>query len=157
MSKININLKLFLVLLPVLFLFNCNKDNQSDYYNIPYVSVYLTINLELPSYADLQDIGGYVVIGNYGYRGIIVYHSGLDEYVAIERTCTYQPLDECSYVSVDNSGTFLKCGHYNATDWVSCCDSKYTMDGYSVITGPAKYSLKHYQVTLTGTTLRITN
>jgi hypothetical protein len=157
MSKININLKLFFVLIPVIMLVNCNKNTDSGYYNIPYVTINRTINLELPSYSDLLNIGGYIIIGNEGYKGIIVYHGGNDEYFAIERTCTNLPLDECAYVTPDISNTFLKCGHYQGTDWISCCDSKYTMDGNTVLQGPAKYPLKHYQVIKLGNQLQITN
>lgn len=157
MSKININLKLFLILIPILMLVNCNKDNTNGYYNIPYVYVNKTINLELPSYSNLIPIGGYIVIGNVGYRGIIMYHSGPDEYIAIERACTYKPLDDCSVVTVDNSGTSLICGHYEGSDWIPCCDSKFSMDGYSIMNGPAQYPLKHYQVIITGNSLLVTN
>ena len=157
MSKININVKLFIVLMPVLMLVNCNSDNNDGYYNIPYVYVNYTINLDLPSYSNLVNIGGYVVIGNQGYKGIIVFHDGFDQFTAIERACTYQPLDACSIVTVDNSGTFIRCGHYETSDWIGCCNSKFTMDGTIVLEGPAKYPLKHYQVIKTGNSLLITN
>ena len=138
-------------------LVNCNKTNTDGYYNIPYVYVNKTINLELPSYSNLVPIGGYVIVGNVGYQGIILYHNGSDEYIATERACTYKPLDDCSIVTVDNSGTFLRCGHYESSDWIACCNSKFTMDGYSVLAGPAQYPLKHYQVIRTGNSLLVTN
>jgi hypothetical protein len=154
MSKININLKITLFILPLLFLFNC--DDTADNTGVPDVYVNKTINLDLPTYSALVNIGGYAVV-DAGNKGIIIYHNASDEYIAIERTCTYRPTDDCARVTVDNSGTFLRCGRYSASDWVSCCDSKYTMDGYTVLNGPAKYSLKHYQVFRSGNTLTITN
>ena len=157
MSKININLKIILFVIPIALLMNCNDTNNNGYYGIPYVPVNKTINMDLPSYSNLTNIGGYVVIGNVGYKGIIVYHSGNDKYVAMERACTYQSTDDCAIVTVDNSGTFIRCGHYAATDWVSCCDSKFTMDGNIVLNGPAKYPLRHYQVFRSGNTLTVTN
>lgn len=156
-SKININLKLFIVLIPIILLVNCNKNSTNDYYGIPYVTINKTINLELPSYSSLVPIGGYVVIGNEGYQGLIIYHNGSDEYIAMDRACTFQTIDVCARVTADNSATFLRCGHYEGTDWISCCNSKYTMDGYAVLEGPAKYPLKHYQVFRSGNTLTITN
>ena len=138
-------------------LMNCNKDSSTGYYGIPDVYVNKNINLDLPSYSALVNIGGYVVIGNVGYKGIIMYHNANDEYIAIERACTYQSTDDCAVVTVDNSGTFLRCGHYEASDWISCCDSKFTMDGNSILNGPAKYPLKHYQVFRSGNTLTVTN
>jgi hypothetical protein len=157
MSKININFRLLVLISPFFILVNCNQNNTDDYYGIPYVTVNKTINLDLPSYSNLVSIGGYAVIGNEGYRGLIVYHDGNDEFIAIDRACTYNTIEECAYVSVDNSGVFLKCGHYDGNTWIPCCNSKFTMDGYSIQEGPAKYPLKHYQVFQSGNILTITN
>ena len=157
MSKININLKLLLLLVPFFLLENCNKENPDGYYEIPYVYVNKTINLDLPTYSNLLNVGGYAVIGNEGYKGIIVYNKGNDEYIAMDRSCTFNSISECAVVSVDNSATFIRCGHYEGSDWIACCNSKFTMDGYSVLEAPAKYPLKHYQVFKNGNILTISN
>jgi nitrite reductase/ring-hydroxylating ferredoxin subunit len=157
MLKININLRLLLITLTALILLNCSDNNGNGYTGIPDVYVNKNVNLDLPSYSDLVNIGGYVLIADVGYMGIILYHNASDEYVAIERACTYRTTDKCAVVTVDNSGTFLRCGHYEGADWIACCDSKFTMDGYTVLNGPAKYPLKHYQVYKSGNNLTITN
>ena len=133
-----------------LFLNNCNKDNQSS--EFPYVPINFTLNLNLPSYTDLGRPGGYVVIDNEGYKGVIVYHTIDGKYLAFDRTCTYLPLDDCSKVYVDDSGLYLHCGESEG----DCCASKYDMEG-NVINGPAKYPLRQYQVSQNGNMLTILN
>jgi hypothetical protein len=155
-QKLYINAISVFSLSVVLFIFNsCNKDNNDDY-PIPDVYVNKTINIDLPSYAALQSIGGYVVIANEGYKGLIVYHDITDEFIALERACPYRPLDDCAVVTVESSGISIRCGHYDGSAWVPCCDSHFMMDG-TLVSGPSKFSLKRYNVTRAGSMLSITN
>jgi len=134
----------------VIMFSHCNND--SDYAQIPNVYVNYDINLNLPQYSDLTNYGGYVYIDNEGYKGLIIYHSLSDEYMALERTCTFEPLKDCSVIYVDSSGIMLRCGQKDG----DCCDSKFEMDG-SIISGPALYPLKKYYVSRNGDILTISN
>lgn len=160
-NKIPINVSLstksifksiFLISIIAIFLSNCNPDNQKPYANIPDVFINYDLNLNLPQFSNLTHPGGFVYIDNEGYKGIIVYHKLDDNYVAIERTCTYQPLEDCSKIYVDDSGLYLRCGENDG----DCCESKFEMDG-TVLHEPAIYPLKTYNVLQHGDFLSITN
>jgi hypothetical protein len=141
----------------LVFLFSCgDKNNKSDYYPIPYVPVNFQINMDLPAYSDLINVGSYLYMPFEGYKGVIIYHSITGDYIALERACTFNPLEACSYVSVDNSGLVLRCGQYEGKDWLPCCNSKFTMEGI-VLEGPAVYPLQRYRVQKMGNTLYISN
>lgn len=130
-------------------------DKNTDYVGIPHVYVYYTINLNLPQYNQLGLLGGWTYIDE-GFKGIIVYHKVDDSFIALERCCTYQPLEECSRVSVDESGIFIRCGHYEGSEFISCCGSNFDMEG-EVIKNPALYPLKRYRVSRNGDVLTISN
>jgi hypothetical protein len=60
---------------------NCKQQNQHP---VPFVPVDVTIDIQLPSYSDLQGVGGWTYL-NGGSRGIIVYRRGIDDFVAFDR------------------------------------------------------------------------
>jgi nitrite reductase/ring-hydroxylating ferredoxin subunit len=134
----------------------CKKDtiNNNDDFFTP-VRVYLSINLNLPLYSPLTVAQGYVYEAG-GNKGIIIYRTIFDEYVAYDRTCPHEPTKACSMVSVDSSGTFFRCGQYNPT-WEVCCDSKFDPLNGAATSLPAKRSLRQYYVRQTGNTLLVTN
>ncbi len=138
-----------LALISILFS-HCN--NQDPYEGIPNVYVNFDLNLNLPQYADLNHPGGYVLINNEGYHGIIIYHNLNDEFIALERTCTYQPQNPCSVIYVDSSGIMLRCGLKDG----DCCDSRFDMEG-QVLQGPATWPLKRYLVSRNGDILNISS
>ncbi len=140
MSKKNF-LKLFWVLF-IILPFSC-----SDAPEIPYVPVYIDINIYMPDYIELQTVGNAIYItGGVYKKGIIVYRSTFDEFLAYDRTCGYHPEDPCGRVNVDDMTLNAVC---------DCCGSKYQLgDGY-VVEGPSRVPLTSYDATafdvLTGT------
>lgn len=112
----------------------CKKSNQTD--PIPTVPVNITVPLRLPEYSALNSIGNYVYI-NGGYKGIIVYRRTLDQFVAFERACPFDPTTSGAIVVVDSSGVMAKD---------SKCGSKFNLFDGSVVNGPAARSLKPYNV-----------
>jgi len=147
-------IKTLLLLFMTFPFYQCGEHN-TDYYGIPETYVYYTINLNLPQYSDLNLFGGWTYIDE-GFKGLIIYHKVDDTYIALERCCTYEPLEECSQVCVDESGIFLRCGHYDGEDFISCCGSNFDMEG-NVIKGPALYPLKQYRVSRSAEMLTISN
>lgn len=139
-----------------LMLSNCKEDtinNNNDFFTP--VQVYLLVNLNLPSYSPLTVPQGYVYETG-GNKGIVIYHTIYDEYVAFDRTCPHNPTDVCSYVSVDSSATFFRCGQYKP-NWTPCCNSKFNPVNGDATSGEAKRALRQYVVRQDGNTLVITN
>jgi nitrite reductase/ring-hydroxylating ferredoxin subunit len=127
-----------------LLLLACGKDTPAP--ALPYVVVNEQINLTNIQYNNLRQDNGYVYL-NAGLRGIIVIRRAANRYVALERTCTYQPENACGKVEVDASGLFLIC---------PCCQSQFDVSG-QVLAPPANYPLRQYATATSGNFLYITN
>lgn len=123
---------------------SCKKE---AYANIP--TVYVNINLDISStfYIELNNVGGWVNITG-GYRGITIYRSSTDDFVAFERCCPYDADVEAAIVDVDPSGLTL-------TDTV--CGSTYLILDGSVVSGVATVPLKQYNADFDGDNLHIYN
>lgn len=129
----------------LIFIFaGCEETkNESD---IPFAIVEETINLNNFEFLALKTIGGYVEI-NAGVRGIIIIRESNNVYRAFEKNCSYQPLNSCANVEVDESGLFL-------IDL--CCASKFDFSGFP-FEGPATRPLLEYQTMLSNNFLRVSN
>ncbi|MBR9859947.1 hypothetical protein GYB22_04215 [bacterium] len=149
--------KLILILLfSGFFASSCDTDNPyTGECFIPEVSVNAVVNLSLPEYFKLQNIGEFVFLEG-GNRGIFLIHNYDDRYYALERTCPYQSDEECAKIQVDSTSLFLKCGTLADTGFVECCASKYQFDG-TVFEGPSRCNLKFYQISTQGSNLYISN
>ncbi len=123
---------------------------------IPEVVVNQTINMDLPEYFHLSNIGEFMFLENAGNRGIFLVHNYDDYYYAIEQTCTYQSESDCSTIEVDSTNLQLRCGTTVDTGFVECCTSKFLFDS-RVVEGPARCNLKTYRVNRSGNTLFINN
>ena len=136
---------------------SCKPDNvyTGDCF-VPDKNVSLTINMNLPEYFKLQNLGDYLEFDNTGNRGIYVIHNFDDMYYAIERTCTYKSDNECARVTLDNDLLQLRCGEFVDTTFVRCCGSTYNFNS-AFITGPTICNLKTYPVNISGNTLYVGN
>lgn len=138
-------------LLSILFLlvsgYACNREHQVP---IPYIYVNYTVYLNNPSSQHLRAPGSYSEIDGQGNHGIFLYRKTLgepDDFIAFERTCSNEPLENC-VVALDSTGFYLEC---------PCCGSKFSVfDGFPT-EGPAKWPIKQYQTYYSGNTLRIYN
>jgi len=144
MLKFSVRGLLFILLFAgIISVISCKKDNET----VPNVSVNIVISTTDPSYSNLNAVGGWLyLIG--GSRGIIVYRYSIDEFMAYDRHCTYEPKETCAVVEVDQSGII-------AED--SCCGSKFLLTDGSVIDGPASILLKTYRTFFDGNNLSIYN
>lgn len=122
----------------------CKRDRDVA---VPLVPIDISINLNLPEYNALLVTGGWVyIIG--GSEGIIVYRKNPDEFVALDRHCTYQSADQCR-VTVDDSQVMARD--------TTCCHSAFLLLDGSVTQGPAALPLKQYHTSFNGSVLRIYN
>jgi nitrite reductase/ring-hydroxylating ferredoxin subunit len=151
MKKVILVLLLFSVTL-----LSCKDENPyaGDCF-VPDASVNSTINLELPEYYNLRNLGEYIVI-NQGNKGIYLIHNYDDLYYAIERTCTYESERECSQIQLNPKTLQLRCGTESDTGFISCCASTFSFNS-SVLTGPARCNLKTYKVSQSGNSLYVRN
>jgi hypothetical protein len=136
----------FLILIALTGLNSC----QQDFYDepIPQLPVDFEININDPQYHALHTQGFTYVDGkNRGVRGIILYKSSNQSYVAFERTCSFQPTSACATVDVHPSGQYMMD---------SCCGSIFNWQG-NPIAPPAYLPLLQYQTSLSGSYLRIYN
>lgn len=132
-----------LVIISVI-LFACTKEQEST---VPSVPVNIRINLDNPGFNNLNSIGGTIYVDG-GYRGIVVYRRGQAEFMAFERTCSYQSADTCAYVSLDSTISSVGC---------KCCSSRFQLLDGAPIKGPANASLRTYQTNLVDRYLYIYN
>ena len=130
--------------LALLFVPGCKKENTSG---VPFAGVDITINITLPAYVDIQVPGGWLYLTG-GSMGIIVYRKTLDEFVALDRHCPYQPGDYCRVI-VDDSQVLARD--------TSCCHSAFLIMDGTVTEGPATIGLQQYNTSFNGTLLRIYN
>lgn len=151
--KINIVGFFSLIILFTVFISSsCNKRNDENM--VPNVPVNIRINMELPLYYNLQFPGNYIYL-NGGNKGITLFHGFDGEYYATDRTCPYQPFEECSRVELDSNFTF-RCGATHQGAFQKCCDSKFQYDGF-LSNGPSIYGLRVYRVFRSGNILDISN
>ena len=125
----------FLLLLGGTTTFSCKKS--SLYTNFPSVTVNKYVYMNLPPYNTLQVVGNYAYISDAGYRGLIVYHRSIDEFVAYDRGCTYDPTNANSLLEVVSGGLTIKDNH---------CGSTFSLVDGSVSGSPATIPLKTYRV-----------
>jgi len=126
---------------------SCDRERQVA---IPYVYVNYTVYLSLPSNDNLRVPGNYLLLPNEGNLGIILYRRTMgepDDFIALDLTCTYEPLGSCK-VAIEDTGFYLVC---------PCCGSKFSIWDGLVAAGPAKWPLKEYATSLTLNTVRIYN
>jgi nitrite reductase/ring-hydroxylating ferredoxin subunit len=133
----------FLIAIFLTSSFNC-KD-KDEY--VPYVWVDFYAYLSDPEFVDLNAIGNYVNVTG-GYKGIVLYRKSIDEFVAYDRACAYDPLKECERVNVDETNLYLIC---------PCCNSKFSILDGSVVNSPATKPLKMYQCTFDGNAIHVFN
>jgi nitrite reductase/ring-hydroxylating ferredoxin subunit len=153
-DSINMNKYIILGALLIVLIFSCGKNNVNPD-PIDNVPVNITINMALPSYSHLLDIGSHVYEAG-GVKGVVVVHAFDDQYYALDRTCSHQPRNDCSKVELDSSSFQFRCGSSQLNGFQKCCDSRFSLDG-SVTNGPATFGLKMYSVSKSGNLLNIKN
>ncbi|WKK66316.1 hypothetical protein [Lutimonas zeaxanthinifaciens] len=138
--------KLWILLFFVLF-YSCDNENNEFEDLLPDIPVNQTIFLNNPEFIDLQVVGGWAYSQG-GISGIIVYHYGINTFVAWERSAPHLSPKPCSTMTV-KSGIIMKC---------ACDDSEFSILDGAPMTEGVNFSARRYRVITTGpNTLQITN
>jgi len=122
-----------LFILVLLIVFSCRKNEDL----IPNVSVNEYINLNLPSYSNLNAVNNWIYYPA-GAKGLIIFRKSTTEFVAYERACTYDP-------NTSGAVVYMLPNGIDAKD--SICGSKFFIFDGSIINGPASRPLQQYRCT----------
>lgn len=124
-------------------------DKEYDYDEIPYAVVNFTINPNTTLYWEINTPGGWVYLtANKPSRGVLVYRLTMDEFMAYERTCPYDPFDPEARIEVDHSSLIAVC---------PSCETRYILLDGTPFDGPGKRPLKRYRTSYDGNFLRVFN
>jgi len=124
-------------------LVNSCKDKEDL---VPQAYVNFTISVADPEFSELSTVGNSIMVTG-GVCGIVIFRLSQDEFVALERNCTYQPSDRCAVVP-DSSGLMLNC---------PCCNSVFTISNGTHIGGEATRPLVLYNTSFDGLYLQVYN
>ncbi len=130
------NKRIFLLLFIIVTAISCSKNKQHP---VPHYSFDANINLTLPSYADLQGVGGWAYVSGIGSKGVIVYRQSMQNFVAFDRHSPAEGSFDCeSGLVVDNSNFLI------LND--PCSDAQFSLYDGSIIGGNTKWGLRAYVV-----------
>ncbi len=125
----------------------CKKTSKN--HPVPYVVTDKTIDITLPSYSELMNVGGYCYVTG-GSRGIIVYRKSTDEFVAWDRHSPNDPNGTCPTPLTPNPDNFLELDD-------PCSDGKFSLYDGSPISS-SDWGLRQYIAVWNGSNqLRIYN
>ncbi|MFT5753748.1 MAG: nitrite reductase/ring-hydroxylating ferredoxin subunit [Flavobacterium sp.] len=139
-------MKKYILLLLIPFFMGCEKDTIGR--NNPYLpdySVNINVNLNLPTFSNLQFPGNGVLINTagVGIRGVFVFNTGTG-YTAFDAACPNQVLSDCSSMTLN--GINAKC---------SCDDAEYSL--YTGLSEGKNYPMKSYRTEVNGNIIRVYN
>lgn len=129
-----IRLYMPIISLTLLMLTSCTDDEELN--QVPVVPLNLSISLDLPLYAPLQNPGGWIYVDG-GSMGVVVYRIGPEEFSAFDRHCTFQVENQCQ-IAVDEDS------NVSAVDY-NCCNSVFNLLDGGVMSGPARRPLRRMQ------------
>ena len=123
-------------------------ENSNDFNDLlPERPVNQTIFLNNPEFIDLQVVGGWAYASG-GISGLVIYHYGIDTFIAFERSAPHLSPQACSKMTVKNNLT-MEC---------ACDDSVFNILNGAPLTDGVNYAARQYRVLNTGpSTLQITN
>jgi len=113
----------------------CNQNDD----RVPSVAVDEYLNLNLPEFSVLNAVNNWIYYDIAGNRGLIVIRTGTNEFIAYERTCTYDPSVSTAIVEGIPNDII-------AVD--STCGSQFSLIDGSVVKGPANQPLFRYRTQL---------
>ncbi len=107
-------MKLRLALLLALVFLACDNNTQNRNPFLQEVRFNFELNLNLPLYTNLNNIGNPVYVGNAGVgtRGAFVMKTGPDSFMAYEASCPNHAPNDCSTMTIDGQNVVCSCEEY---------------------------------------------
>ena len=139
-------MKKYIFLLIIPFIISCEREAiASNNPFLPNYPVNFNINLNLPTYSNLQfpSNGVYINVAGVGIRGIFVFNNG-SGFVAYDAACPNQALLDCSTMTL--SGVNAIC---------PCDDAVYSL--FTGLAAGKNYPMKPYRTEVNGSIVRIFN
>ncbi|MCD6112353.1 MAG: hypothetical protein J7J86_03690 [Bacteroidales bacterium] len=130
----------------MIFFSNSCKDTQNKV--VPYVYVNFYIEPNSLQYENINTIGNSIYVTG-GNKGIIIYRKSTDEFMAFDRTCTYDPDEPESIIEIMEQGTPIGID--------SLCGSKFLLLDGMPFEGPATIPLLQYRTNFDGIRLHVYN
>lgn len=141
-----------LTLLLSILLLSCSKDSTNRNPYLLDVGFQFDMNLNLPLYNPLRNIGNpvYVDANGVGTRGMFVIQSSIDQYIAFEASCPNHAPNNCSTMTMKGQTAICECEGYE----------------YSLFTGQLLnrpkdgkryYDMLYYQANLNGGIVTVSN
>lgn len=108
------HLKAAQALLLCLVFLACSNDEERRNPFLPDISFTIELNLNLPLYSPLTNIGNAVYVGTagVGVRGIFVINTGFDLFRAFEASCPNQSPSSCSTMESDGQVATCPCDDF---------------------------------------------
>jgi len=143
--------RIFGVLLLV-FIFACDDDRGRRNPNLLEIGFRFDMNLNLPLYSPLTNIGNPVYIGanGVGTRGVFVMNVGFDQFRAFEASCPNHLPNECSTMELIGETAVCPCEDFTY--------SLFTGQQFDIPNdGMLYYNMLEYSARLNGGVLVISN
>ena len=137
----------FFLLLILLGIFSCSKNQLNNNPYLQDISFEKVINLNLPQYDNLKYSGGSIYLQSGGIKGLLLFNIN-DQIMAWEASCPNQYPSSCSKMTIN--GVQSIC---------SCEDFKYSLATGQILSNSEKesYPMKLYYSEKNGNSVRISN
>ena len=98
-------------ILLLFLLIACSSDGTNRNPFLQEVNFRFELNLNLPLYNNLNNIGNPVYVGNTGVgtRGVFVMKTSLDSFFAFEASCPNHAPNNCSTMTIDGQNVICSC------------------------------------------------
>ena len=139
-----------LILLVSLLACSNDRPNRNPY--LQEIGFRFDLNLNLPLYSPLTNIGNVVYIPNSGVgtRGVFVINVGFDQYRAFEASCPNHVPNDCSTMLLDGQIAVCPCEQYEYTLFTGQLQNR-PQDGNRY------YDMLEYRATYNGGVVVISN
>lgn len=145
-------MKRIVALVLFVFLLSCDKQQTNRNPFLQEIGFAFDLNLNLPLYSPLTNIGSSIYVGNQqvGTKGVFVTNTGFDVFRAFEASCPNHAPNDCSTMTWN--GQVATC---------SCEDYEYSLVTGQMLNRPDDgqryYDMLEYRTSFSGNTVLISN
>jgi len=110
-------MKYLIAIVLTLSFFSCEDDISNRNPFLQEVPFSFELNLNLPLYNDLSNIGNPVYVGNtgVGLRGAFVMRTSFDSFFAFEASCPNHVPNDCSTMTIQGQNVICACEDFEYT------------------------------------------